>query len=158
MNESYLWSHAIKGRVCSLWHITHQCTIQKVEPWIFLDRMKPNPTDCPLGWVSVFFLFVPPHPWPATVSSKNNPDTYPFPATYLPPATCRLPATYPNSKPKPKAPPWFQSFSATVEPSSHSLKLYCTPKVLSHSITSATFLQSFAIAIAITRGEKVKKK
>jgi hypothetical protein len=113
---------------------------------------NPTPTDCPLGWVSVFFLFVPPHPWPATVSSKNNPDTYPFPATYPPPAT------YPNSKPKPKSPPWFQSFSATVEASSHSSKLYRTPKVLSHSITSATFLQSFAIAIAITRGEKVKKK
>jgi len=43
-----------------------------------LDGMKPNARDCPLQW-GVFFFSFPPHPGPATVSSKDNPATYPNP-------------------------------------------------------------------------------
>ncbi len=53
-----------------------------------------NPTPGTLLWggflFSFLFFFLPPHPWPATVSSKNNPATYPFPATY-PTQTLSLP-------------------------------------------------------------------
>jgi hypothetical protein len=52
-------------------------TPSKKSRFSFLDEMKPNPRDCPLRWVSFFFLFLSPRPWPAKVSSKKNPATYP---------------------------------------------------------------------------------
>jgi hypothetical protein len=59
-----------------LWHSTPQCTIQKIPFLIFgWDETQPQGLSSEVGFF--FFLFLSPRPWPAKVSSKKNPATYP---------------------------------------------------------------------------------